>query len=87
MDAALTELGHALRQCLVIIGDDQSRTNPDRHTERLRDVSEKIERLEQSPPSKIDPQLHSSIPVSRQNRNAIKRIFAAERPKNFELQK
>jgi hypothetical protein len=57
MDASLTDLAAALRERLAIIGDEQSRTYPDRHTERLRDVSEKIERLEQSLPPKIDPEL------------------------------
>lgn len=57
MDDSLTALTAALRERLAIIGDEQSRTDPDRHTERLRKVSEKIERLEQSLPSKIDPEL------------------------------
>jgi hypothetical protein len=57
MDASLTDLAAALRERLAIIGDEQSRTDPDRHTARLREVSEKIERLEQSLPPKIDPEL------------------------------
>jgi hypothetical protein len=57
MDVALTDLAAALRERLAIIGDEQSRTDPDRHTERLREVSEKIERLEKSLPPKIDPEL------------------------------
>jgi hypothetical protein len=57
MDDSLTDLAAALRERLAIIGDEQSRTDPDRHTERLREVSEKIERLEQSLPPTIDPQL------------------------------
>jgi hypothetical protein len=57
MDATLSDLAAALRERLAIIGDEQSRTDPDRHTERLREVSEKIERLEQSLPPKIDPEL------------------------------
>ncbi|HSP46246.1 MAG TPA: hypothetical protein VLO30_09655 [Chthoniobacterales bacterium] len=57
MDASLSELARALRDRLAIISDDESRRDPDRHTERLREVSEKIERLEQSLPPKIDPQL------------------------------
>jgi len=57
MDAALTDLAAALRERLTIIADEQSRTDPDRHTERLREVSEKIERLEQSLAPKIDPEL------------------------------
>jgi hypothetical protein len=57
MDTSLTALAAALRERFAIIGDEQSRTNPDRHTQRLREVSEKIERLEQSLPLGIDPQL------------------------------
>jgi hypothetical protein len=57
MDASLADLAAALRERLVIISDEESRSDPDRHTARLREVSEKIERLEQSLPPKIDPQL------------------------------
>jgi hypothetical protein len=57
MDASLTELADALRQRLAVIADEESRRDPDRHIERLREVSEKIERLEQSLPAKVDPQL------------------------------
>ena len=57
MTAPLTELAAALRERLAIISDEESRRDPDRHTARLRQVSEKIERLEQSLPSKIDPEL------------------------------
>jgi hypothetical protein len=49
--------GHALCQHLDIVAGEQSRTDPDRHTQRLREISEKIERPEQSLSSKIDPQL------------------------------
>jgi len=57
MPAPLTELAAALRERLAIIGDEDSRRDPERHTSRLRDVSEKIERLEQSLPARTDPQL------------------------------
>jgi hypothetical protein len=57
MDAVLTDLAAALRERLAIISDEESRRDPDRHTARLRQVSEKIERLEQSLPPKIDPEL------------------------------
>jgi hypothetical protein len=57
MDSALAELTAALRERIAIIGDEESRRDADRHTERLRDVSEKIERLEQTLPTGIDPQL------------------------------
>ncbi len=57
MDKILTELTAALRERLAIIGDEESRRDPDRHTERLRVVSEKIENLERQLPPTIDPQL------------------------------
>jgi hypothetical protein len=57
MDAQLTELAAALRERLAVIGDEESRLDPNRHMERLREVSERIERLERSLPPKIDPQL------------------------------
>jgi len=57
MPAPLTELAATLRERLAIIADDESRRDPDRHTGRLREVSEKIERIEQSLPAEIDPQL------------------------------
>jgi hypothetical protein len=57
MDASLTELAAALRERLAIINDEESRRDPARHTDRLREVSEKIERLEQALPPKIDPEL------------------------------
>jgi hypothetical protein len=56
MDASLTDLAATLRERLAIISDEESRRDPERHTARLREVSEKIERLEQSLP-KIDPEL------------------------------
>ena len=57
MEIPLTELAAALRERLTIIGDEESRRDPQRHTERLRVVSERIELLEQSLPPQIDPQL------------------------------
>jgi hypothetical protein len=57
MDAALTDLAAALRERLAIIGDNESRRDPEHHAKRLREVSEKIDRLEQSLPPKVDPQL------------------------------
>jgi hypothetical protein len=57
MDATLSDLASALRERLVVIGDEESRRDPDRHMERLREISERIERLEQSLPAQIDPEL------------------------------
>ena len=57
MDKILTELAAALRERVSIIADEESRRDPDRHTGRLRAVSEKIEELERRLPPNIDPQL------------------------------
>jgi hypothetical protein len=57
MEASLTELAATLRERISIIGDESSRLDPERHTDRLRQVSEKIEQLEKSLPAGIDPQL------------------------------
>jgi len=57
MEKTLTELAAALRERLAIIADEESRLDPARHTERLREVSERIEQIEQGLPRTIDPQL------------------------------
>jgi hypothetical protein len=57
MDTALIDLASALRERLEIIGDEASRRDPERHMERLCEVSEKIERLGHSLPAKIHPEL------------------------------
>ena len=57
MQKALAELAEALRERLVIIADQEGRRDPVRHTERLREVSERIERIEHGLPATIDPQL------------------------------
>jgi hypothetical protein len=57
MTAPLTELAAALRERLAIISDEDSRRDPEQHTQRLRAVSERIERLEQGLSAQIDPQL------------------------------
>jgi hypothetical protein len=57
MEKKLTELAAALRERLSIIADEESRREPVQHTERLREVSERIEQIEQGLPPAIDPQL------------------------------
>jgi hypothetical protein len=57
MDATLMNLAAALRERLAIIADEESRRDAEGHTQRLREVSEKIEQLEKALPSRIDPQL------------------------------
>jgi hypothetical protein len=75
MDAPLTELAAALRERLSIIGDEGSRRDPERHTERLREISEKIERLEQTLPPKVDPELRHFL----QRRSYSKALELLER--------
>ena len=57
MEKILTDLSEALRERLAIIGDEESRHHPARHTKRLQEVSERIEQIEQTLPPTIDPQL------------------------------
>jgi hypothetical protein len=57
MEKTLSDLAAALRERLAIIADEESRRDPVRHTERLREVSERIEQIEQGLPPTIDPQL------------------------------
>jgi len=57
VDNILSELAVALRERVRIIGDEVSRRDSTQHMERLRAVSERIERLEKTLPRQIDPQL------------------------------
>jgi hypothetical protein len=57
MNETLLELAEALRERLALIANETSRQDPEKHVERLRVVSEKLERLERKLPPKIDPQL------------------------------
>ena len=57
MDNAFLSLAEALRQRLAIIQDQESRRDPEAHTARLREVSEKIDNLAALLPNPIDPQL------------------------------
>jgi hypothetical protein len=57
MNTAVVDLAVALRERLAIVGDETSRRDPEAHTVRLREVSEKIEKLEAALPRPINPQL------------------------------
>lgn len=57
MEKILTDLAEALRDRLKLIGDEESRRDPARHTERLQSISERIEQLEHQLPQAIDPEL------------------------------
>jgi hypothetical protein len=54
---ATSELATALRERLAVIGDENSRRDPEKHTARLRAISEKIDNLAAALPKPIDPQL------------------------------
>ena len=57
MEIALSELAEALRERLAVIRDEESRRDPIKHIDRLRAISEKIDRLQQSLPSSTDARL------------------------------
>ena len=57
MDEQLGELASALRERLTIVGDEESRQDPDRHMARLQDVSSRIETLERRLAPTLDAQL------------------------------
>ena len=57
MESALAELAEALRERLAVISDEESRRDQVKHIDRLRAVSEKIDRLQESLTSSIDARL------------------------------
>jgi hypothetical protein len=57
MQNAVIDLADALRERLAIISDENSCLDPEKHMERLRAVSEKIDNLAAALPKPIDPQL------------------------------
>ena len=57
MESVLADLEQALRERLAIIQDEESRRDGAKHVDRLRTVSEKIDRLQESLPPSIDPRL------------------------------
>ena len=57
MEEAFTNLARVLCERLAIIQDQESRRDPEKHTVRLRAISEKIDNLAARLPKPIDPQL------------------------------
>jgi hypothetical protein len=57
MEEALLDLAEALRERLAVIRDEQSRRDEATHIERLKAVSEKIEKLQSKVPQPINPRL------------------------------
>jgi len=54
---SLNDLAVALRERLAIIGDEQSRGNPEQHMARLKAISERIETIAAQLPQPVDPRL------------------------------
>ena len=57
MERALAELAETLRERLAVIRDEESRRDQAKHIDRLRAVSEKIERLQESLSASTDARL------------------------------
>jgi len=57
MESALVDLAQALRERLAVIRDEESRRDHAKHIDRLRAVSEKIDRLQELLPPSTDPRL------------------------------
>jgi hypothetical protein len=57
MESALADLAQALRERVEVIRDEESRRDETKHIDRLRAVSEKIDRLQESLTSSIDARL------------------------------
>ena len=57
MQETLLDLAKALRERLAVIRDEESRRDEATHIERLRAVSEKIDKLQREIPQPIDPRL------------------------------
>ncbi len=57
LDNLLSNLASALRDRLSLIANEESRSDVAAHTERLRIVSEKLDRIERQLPPGTDPQL------------------------------
>ena len=57
MKNVMVDLAAALRERILIIHDEESRLQPEKHMARLQTVSEKIEKLHATLPRPIEPRL------------------------------
>jgi len=57
MKTRWADLVEALRERLAVIRDEESRQDETKHIARLRAVSEKIDRLQESLPPSVNPRL------------------------------
>jgi hypothetical protein len=51
------KLAAALRERLTIVADEESRRDTNKHVERLRQISDRINELESHLPQPVDPRL------------------------------
>ena len=57
MENAIADLKEALRERIAVIRDEESRCDDAKHIDRLRVISEKIDKLQAALPQPIDPRL------------------------------
>jgi hypothetical protein len=57
MENVTRDLASALRERLALIRDEESRHDQAKHIERLREISEKIDKLQAALPQPVDPRL------------------------------
>lgn len=57
MASSADNLAAALRERRALIGDENSRRNPEQHLGKLQVISERIGALSEGLPSPVDPQL------------------------------
>jgi hypothetical protein len=53
----IVDLRDALKERLAIIHDEESRRDEAKHIDRLRAISEKIDKLQAALPQRVDPRL------------------------------
>jgi hypothetical protein len=57
MENAYVDLAKALQERLIVIRDEQSRRDETKHVARLKEVSERIDKLQAALPQPVDPRL------------------------------
>jgi hypothetical protein len=57
MENAYVDLAEALQERLIVIRDEQSRRDETKHVARLKEVSERIDKLQAALPQPVDPEL------------------------------
>lgn len=77
MTETMQQLSATLRERMAIIADDVSRRDAARHMERLQDVSERLEQLEQRLAGHVDPQLRHYL-QRRSYSKALELLEAAQ---------